>query len=851
MRPRGLIALLGCTALTAACLAVPVTAQATAVETATFPASGSVSFHVNGNGHGHGLSQYGAQGAAIAGLTSTQILAFYYPHTTLTTLAPSTIRVLLSSTTALTTVAAGTTGLAVGGFTLPTTGYQEFRLQPSASGLVVTGQKSAGGAFTAVPNAPALPAKADFTSTAGFVRALFANGTWTRYHGSVGAVRTSSTSEETINRVSLDQYTQGVVPREMPASWRTAAVQAQAVAVRSYAKSEMAAHASSNYDICDTSSCQVYGGYQHIEANGDLIWQDDPAAIVGNQNQVLLYQGAPVFAQFSASNGGATVDGGKPYLVAKVDPYDDAASGDPYLDRPDSVPVSSVASSYGLKAISSIQITKRDGLGQWGGRVLTANVIGTTSSGASKTIATDGFTLSYALGAATDWFHFDLPPLPAAPTSVKVAAGNAGATISWAAPANATAAGVSSYRISFGGHVVTTAASARSVYVAPIYQNARETVAVAAVGAAGAGASASVAVQGVPAPQGIVPITPLRLFNTGNPVVPVDPTHPFSYDLAGHLPSTATAAQLVVGVIHASQAGVLTVSTSGVVPSRVAAIAYSANDYAAATVSIPLVPSTTLVFTPSAGSVTVVAGAMSYSASTGGAVSMVAPTVLSSLSAVPTGAGATVSLATVPGIGATTRGVVLQVDGAARAKSGWLRIWGDSSTVPAVEQVAVAPGGANVNTIVVPVTSSLRLRWAASTASMSGRLTVIGLVGATGGRLETFPVNTTADNTNPTHPAVQVGTAAVTVPVTVGQVLRAGAAHLLAEITVSARGAGSLYAYPAGGSRPAVPNVVFSGAGSQTSTMLVTIGTGGAIALVSSVPGTTVSIDSLGYLTSG
>src|SRR4051812_9809244 len=59
-------------------------------------ASGTITLHGRGNGHGHGMSQYGAQGAAIAGLTSQQIVAFYYPGTTLDTIAASTVRVSIS-----------------------------------------------------------------------------------------------------------------------------------------------------------------------------------------------------------------------------------------------------------------------------------------------------------------------------------------------------------------------------------------------------------------------------------------------------------------------------------------------------------------------------------------------------------------------------------------------------------------------------------------------------------------------------------------------------------------------------------------------------------------------------------
>jgi len=72
-------------------------APALADDFVPLPANGVFSITGHGFGHGIGMSQYGAQGAAIAGLSTRQILAFYYPHTTLTTLAASRIRVRLSA----------------------------------------------------------------------------------------------------------------------------------------------------------------------------------------------------------------------------------------------------------------------------------------------------------------------------------------------------------------------------------------------------------------------------------------------------------------------------------------------------------------------------------------------------------------------------------------------------------------------------------------------------------------------------------------------------------------------------------------------------------------------------------
>ena len=67
--------------------------------------------------------------------------------------------------------------------------------------------------------------------------------------------------------------------------------------------------------MCDTTSCQVYGGYdaEHPASN---------AAIAATRGLALMYAGEPAFTQFASSSGGWTSAGSVPYLVAKEDPYD-------------------------------------------------------------------------------------------------------------------------------------------------------------------------------------------------------------------------------------------------------------------------------------------------------------------------------------------------------------------------------------------------------------------------------------------------------------------------------------------------------------------------------------------------
>jgi stage II sporulation protein D len=379
------------------------------VEITRFSPTGWITVRWRGNGHGHGMSQYGARGAAIKGLSASRILAFYYPGTRLARIAPSSIRVRLTNWAwSWTTVLNTAPGLSLSGVgALNVQRYDRFRLVPAGSGLTLQGRSPAGARHPFVwwTLRKGLPARADFSSRAGWVQLTNRDHSSIRYRGTVGAVR-SGRGELTVNRLGLDQYVEGSVPREVPASWQSAAVRAQAIAARSYAETMRAdAGSGSQYDICDTTSCQAYGGMAAYDRHGNLLWTDDPAALTGNANTVLRYHGSPVFAQYSASNGGATVDGGEPYLVGKSDPYDSTASGDPYLNESTKVRATSLARSFGLKSVGSVQITKRVGYGPWGGRVISAVVNGTNAAGKAAHVTASGFDLGAAFGVYTDYLR--------------------------------------------------------------------------------------------------------------------------------------------------------------------------------------------------------------------------------------------------------------------------------------------------------------------------------------------------------------------------------------------------------------------------------------------------------------
>ena len=377
----------------------------------TLEPTGSLTVTLLGNGHGHGMSQYGARGAAIAGLTAPQIVAFYYPGTQLVQRADSRIRVQISGTGSRLTVlpAADLTVNGIDG-PLPTAGVREYRLvSGSGDGLWLERLGTQPGATWTLMQAK-LPDGAAFHRTSwAAVRVLMSGGTSRDYFGYLAARRTTPSgtggSVMTVNKVSMDNYAAGVVPEEMPTSWQRAAVNAQAIAARTYGAYAVDHPASRSYDICDTSWCQVYGGHAQYDAAGRLLWSDYPRAATATAGQVLEYDGAAIFAQFGASNGGWMVDGGQPYLVSKADPYDNAASGDPYLYYKRKLPVASLAGYFGLAKATAVVISKRDGNGTWNGRVLAGYVEGFDAHGQPAKVAATGYDFASAFGVGTTWFN--------------------------------------------------------------------------------------------------------------------------------------------------------------------------------------------------------------------------------------------------------------------------------------------------------------------------------------------------------------------------------------------------------------------------------------------------------------
>lgn len=147
---------------------------------------------------------------------------------------------------------------------------------------------------------------------------VFAKGNW--YRG-ILRVENRNNTIAIINDVCLENYLQSVVPSEMPPTWETEALKAQAIAARTYAIANMGKHGKDGFDLVDTQMDQVYNG---VKAE----YPTTNRAVNDTAGIILTYNNKPISAMYSSSAGGKTVAASDsfgydvPYLQS-VASYDD------------------------------------------------------------------------------------------------------------------------------------------------------------------------------------------------------------------------------------------------------------------------------------------------------------------------------------------------------------------------------------------------------------------------------------------------------------------------------------------------------------------------------------------------
>jgi SpoIID/LytB domain protein len=384
--------------------AAPAHAARTPDDPVTVPTATPFIVTTDGYGHGHGMSQWGANGAATAGLTAQQILAFYYPGTTPSTLATS-IKVLITADTDNNLTVYNQKGLRVRDlgtgrtFRLHTHHTPRVWRLRQKNGHTKVFYKTSRWHLYKTAGRRSLAGDGEFRAPGGTTLKLPTGPR--RYRG---ALRFTNT--DTVNVLNLEKYLRGVVAAEMPSSWPAAALQAQAVAARTYAARARADRVDGYYQICDTTACQVYGG---VASEKDTT----NAAVAATAGQVLTYAGQYAFTQFASSNGGWSSAGSQPYLVAQADPYDQAVA--PYHHRQVTIdPAKLQAAHPEIGTLTQVQIVQREGSRPFdaGGWVpdKAVRLTGNSLTTPYVDISGDEFRRIYGLRSA--YFTFDLPLEP-------------------------------------------------------------------------------------------------------------------------------------------------------------------------------------------------------------------------------------------------------------------------------------------------------------------------------------------------------------------------------------------------------------------------------------------------------
>ena len=281
------------------------------------------SFTGSGYGHGVGMSQIGARAKALAGESATAILNYYYSGTKVETATDSKIlRINIGHLLKSTKVRSDSNGaklqLFAGALSESKTADvlldipSKTTLNVEISGSQLNISTTQGANITPITNGTSFTLRWSGTrhmDGAPTVISVTANSAVNKYR--YGQIQFKVIKDKLLgNRLSIinsvrlqDEYLWGI--GEVPSSWPLAALQAQAIASRTYALAK-------SLKIRTACSCHLYGSIsdqsfvgfsKESEAIYGQFWKSAVDSTVG---QIITYDGLPITAYFTSSTGGAT-----------------------------------------------------------------------------------------------------------------------------------------------------------------------------------------------------------------------------------------------------------------------------------------------------------------------------------------------------------------------------------------------------------------------------------------------------------------------------------------------------------------------------------------------------------------
>jgi SpoIID/LytB domain protein len=414
-------------------------APAPAAAGAVAPAT-SVTLIGHGFGHGIGMGQWGSLGYAIGAdggagnFTYSQILTHYYGNTTLQTLG-----------TAPAPAASGGGNVTVA----MTENDGDDLIATAATGTLTVAGVPGAAAATAVPGAAAATAVLFHLTGPGLTYQVFTSGGcagqggWVlaagggavtqptaaatnggpvelcqpgpsiEMHGTLTALANSLEQARTVNTLPLEQYVADVAPSESPSTWATLGgpgpqgqnwgfqqSEAQTVAARSYVEANPLGFGG-YADTCD-QTCQSYPGMKFETATSVLAAQY-------TAGQVMVTDGTSTVAttEYSASSGGYSTGAQSPAVVDAGDAVCISASiCNPNHSWTVTLSAAAIDAAYPtIGTFSSLTVTARNGLGDFGGRVNEMTVTGTAGS-----VSVTGSGFAAALNLKSNWFSLGNVP---------------------------------------------------------------------------------------------------------------------------------------------------------------------------------------------------------------------------------------------------------------------------------------------------------------------------------------------------------------------------------------------------------------------------------------------------------
>ena len=383
-----------------------------------------VSFQVQGAGYGHGvgMSQIGARAKALAGETATAIISYYYKDVAIEPLDDTKIlRVnighLLTSARMATATQDATLQIFSGDIgdaqdvaplaVVPVKSSLNFTILGSTVlPSVVTGKKT-----VSIPRNRIFTVRWSGTrylpGVDGVISLSHTNTTKRYRYGQMQfrAVKAATLGYriEVTNSVRLsDEYLWGI--SEVPSSWPEAALQAQAIASRTYAMSKAGIYRTAcDCDLYGEISDQSFLGYaKEIEKGWGQFWK---AAVTNTAGLTITQAGKPITAYFSSSTGGLTETAVNAWGTEKsfTQSVADLSSLDPVInprffkwDR--TITQGSVAAAFLLPDVVTLEIVMKNATGT------VATIKATSSAGIQKSLRGETFRSRTKIPSA----YFDL-----------------------------------------------------------------------------------------------------------------------------------------------------------------------------------------------------------------------------------------------------------------------------------------------------------------------------------------------------------------------------------------------------------------------------------------------------------